>query len=66
MYKIYYKNNLTDIKYWEYGFAPHIAKRLTYLIGNSDYDVISCLPIILTKQTFIKCLKKMVQMEKED
>lgn len=66
MYKIYYRNNLTNVKYWEYGFARHITKRLTDLIGNSDYEVIWCMKIVFTKNTFVKCLKKIVQPEKED
>ena len=64
MYKILYKDNLTNVEYWEYGFARHIAKRLTDLIGNSNYEVIWCIKIIFTKDTFIKCLKKIIQPKK--
>lgn len=61
MYKIFYKDKLTNVEYWEYGFARHIAKRLSNLINNSNYEVIWCMKIILTRYTFIKCLTKMVE-----
>lgn len=63
MYKIKVRNEETGKVWWEYGFSRWMMKRLAFLFNDTNpynffriYTVLEIVPIVLTLDTFKKCL----------
>ena len=57
MFKIYVKNLITGEEWWEYGFSKRIMKSIVfYSYCREEFEIIWCHEIIISFDTFKKCL----------